>query len=68
MQAIAESVMEAFSAAGATKPSVEGLSALQWVLIDGGSVMVHVFLRERREYYTLEKLWHDAPQVALEAA
>ena len=46
---------------------VEGRAGQQWVLIDGGNVMIHVFLEEKRHYYDLERLWHDAPKVPLAA-
>ena len=46
---------------------VEGRAGLQWVLIDAGDIMVHVFLDEKRSYYDLERLWHDAPKVPLAA-
>jgi ribosome-associated protein len=68
VQAIVDGVLDALSDAGSRARHVEGKAALQWVLVDLGDVMVHVFLKERREYYNLERLWHDAPQVVLEAA
>ena len=68
VQAIVEGILQALQDSGARARHVEGKAALQWVLVDLGDVMVHVFLKERREYYALEKLWHGAPQVALEAA
>jgi ribosome-associated protein len=68
VQAIVDGVVEALEREGLPARHVEGKAALQWVLIDLGDVMAHVFLKERREYYNLERLWHDAPQVALEAA
>jgi len=37
----------------------------QWIIIDYGNVMVHVLTPEKREYYALEELWGDAPEVAL---
>ena len=37
-----------------------------WMLMDYGSVVVHVFTPEAREFYRLEKLWGDAPQLPLD--
>jgi len=39
---------------------VEGRSLGEWCLLDFGEIVVHVFQRERREFYQLEELWHDA--------
>lgn len=39
----------------------------QWIIIDYGNVMVHILTPEKREYYSLEELWGDAPEVALKA-
>jgi len=43
---------------------VEG-RATGWILLDYGTVLVHVFLQEQREYYNLERLWEDSEHVAL---
>jgi ribosome-associated protein len=40
---------------------VEGSSALKWVLLDYVDVVVHVFQRQARDFYGLERLWGDAP-------
>ncbi|MBI2168071.1 MAG: ribosome silencing factor [Actinobacteria bacterium] len=45
---------------------VEGLNERRWVLIDYGDVWVHVFDRDTRSYYELERLWADAPRVPFE--
>jgi ribosome-associated protein len=42
----------------------EGRDDASWVLLDYGTVVVHIFLPETREYYQIEMLWGDAPEVA----
>jgi len=42
---------------------VEGFEDLNWVLLDYGDVVVHVFLEEIRRYYDLERLWSDVPRL-----
>jgi ribosome-associated protein len=50
--------------AGGPRPlRVEGIDALQWVLIDFGDFVVHVFHDETRRFYDLERLWGDVPRV-----
>ena len=41
----------------------EGLDDARWILLDYGDVVVHVFLDEVREYYSLERLWSDVPRL-----
>lgn len=45
--------------------SHEGRAGASWVLLDYGTVVVHAFLPETRDYYRLERLWGDAPEVDL---
>ncbi len=54
---IAEHVMETLKAAGYGPLRVEGLPACDWVLIDAGDLIIHVFRPEVRGFYNLEKLW-----------
>jgi ribosome-associated protein len=42
---------------------IEGYSESRWILLDYGSVVIHLFDDETREYYSLESLWADATQV-----
>ena len=48
--------------------SVDGFPASQWIVLDYMQVIVHIFHREKREFYSLEDLWGDAPRVAWEPA
>jgi ribosome-associated protein len=47
---------------------VDGVAGAQWILLDYGDVVVHVFTAEMREYYQLERLWGEAPQLELSSA
>ena len=55
--AIADKVVKACKAAGVAAPRVEGLPHCDWVLVDAGDVIVHVFRPEVRQFYNLEKMW-----------
>lgn len=64
---IVDEVEEKVAAACGEHPfSIEGRDQRTWILMDYGSVVVHVFTPEAREYYRLEKLWGDAPKLDLE--
>jgi ribosome-associated protein len=67
VRTIAEEVEAKLKGDGGISPlRVEGLSDSQWVLLDYGDLVVHVFLDETRAFYDLERLWSDAPRVAWE--
>ena len=52
---------------GVKAVSVDGFPASQWIVLDYLQVIVHVFRQEKREFYSLEDLWSDAPRVAWES-
>ncbi len=56
---------EAMDAMG-LRYKVEGENSARWSLIDAGDVIVHIFSREGREFYKLERLWGDAPSIRFE--
>lgn len=66
VQAIADAVQEKLRAGRVRPLHVEGYNRAQWVLLDYGDLVVHVFQEEQRRYYALERLWGDAPDVTAE--
>jgi ribosome-associated protein len=58
--AMADHLVERLKRSGAKHVSIEGQKHCDWVLIDAGDVLVHLFRPEVREFYKLEKLWGDA--------
>jgi len=63
VQAIADGVEERLRAERVRPLHVEGYNRAQWVLLDYGDLVVHVFQEEPRSFYALERLWSDAPDV-----
>jgi ribosome-associated protein len=61
VKAIAEQIDKSFTEEGIKCWHKEGLNALTWVLLDYVDVVVHIFRKDAREFYNLEKLWGDAP-------
>jgi ribosome-associated protein len=66
VQAIADAVEERLRQQGVRPLSAEGYPHGQWVLLDYGDLLVHVFTEGRRGFYGLERLWSDAPDVTAE--
>ena len=61
VKAISDEVDKNLSEEGIKCWHKEGLKALSWVLMDYVDVVVHIFKKDAREFYNLEKLWGDAP-------
>jgi ribosome-associated protein len=68
IKAIAEDIEKAFSSINMSLLGKEGLTASRWVLMDYGDFIVHIFNKETRDYFELERLWKDAPQIDLQLA
>jgi len=67
IKACSEHIEETLSMRGVYPHHLEGDVHLEWVLMDYGDVIIHIFDREARVYYGLERLWGDAPQVTYRA-
>lgn len=55
--AVAEQLSQELRKQGFDKPRIEGLPHCDWVLVDAGDVIIHIFRPEVREFYNIEKMW-----------
>ncbi|ADU66956.1 ribosome silencing factor [Desulfurispirillum indicum] len=68
-QAIADHIRETVKKeAGVSVLGAEGYDTGEWVLLDFGDIIVHIFSPQLREYYRLESLWEGAPEVNFEVS
>lgn len=63
VQGLAEAIESELRSKRVSAKHSEGLKEGQWVLLDFGDVVVHIFYKESRGFYDLEGLWHDAPRI-----
>ena len=63
VQAIARELQDVAVKGGYEIRRVEGFDGARWILVDLGDVVAHVFHKDERAYYNLERLWGDAPQL-----
>jgi ribosome-associated protein len=61
VQAIAREMKEKVSENGMQIKRMEGFDEAKWILVDLGDVVAHIFHKDERSYYNLERLWGDAP-------
>lgn len=65
VQAIARSIKDAVEKKGYEVISMEGFDEARWILIDINDIICHVFHKDERTYYNLERLWGDAEQISV---
>ena len=63
VQAMADEVEERLGRAGAIPKQIEGYQAGNWVLLDFGDVIIHIFDAQNRLFYDLERIWKDGTQI-----
>lgn len=66
VQAIVENIKKKIQKRNISVRGIEGLPEARWVLIDLNDVVVHVFHKEERDFYGLERIWGDALQVSVQ--
>lgn len=64
--AIADEIQKKMDEAGYEMIGIEGYREARWILLDYGSVVVHVFHKEERDFYNLEKVWADSKELVLD--
>jgi ribosome-associated protein len=62
VNALADHIQRKLKDDSATRARVDGKQTCDWVVIDAGDVVVHLFRPEVREFYQLERIWGDAPE------
>ena len=65
VQAISDAVVETLKAAGTPVTRVEGYKSAEWILLDHGDFVVHIFNEKARAFYDLERLWRESKRVEL---
>lgn len=65
-RAIGDNILERMRESGLRPAGVEGKAGATWILLDYITLVIHVFLPRVRDYYELERLWGDAPVLAIE--
>lgn len=66
VQAISDAIEDTLNEQGVKTIRREGRESGRWVLLDFGDLIVHVFHQEEREFYDLERLWKDSPEIEID--
>ncbi len=66
IQTLCDNVQETLGRAGYPERQTEGYQTANWILMDFGDVIVHIFDRENRRLYDLERIWRDGRQMEVE--
>ena len=67
IQAMADEVSEQMHRAGHVLKQIEGYDSANWILMDFCDIIVHIFDRESRQFYNLERIWRDGKMMDLES-
>ena len=68
IKAICDNIDDKMAELGLNPDHIEGYQDAKWILMDYGTIIIHIFDDESREYFNLERLWGDAPAVRFSAA
>jgi ribosome-associated protein len=65
VQAISDEVLDKLKKAGTAAARVEGYKSAEWILLDYGDFIVHVFVEKARKFYDLERLWRESSRIEI---
>lgn len=65
VQALADNVEETLGKAGHSVKQIEGYATANWILMDYGDIVIHIFDEENRLFYDLERIWRDGKSIEL---
>ncbi len=66
VQAMSDNTDDELTKAGYTRKQLEGYKTANWILMDYGDIIIHIFSEEDRLFYDLERIWHDGKDISLE--
>lgn len=67
IQALSDTVDEVLGRAGLPLKQIEGYNNANWILLDFGDIIVHIFDKENRLFYDLERIWRDGKQIDMKS-
>lgn len=67
IQALSDNVEEKLALKGIRPKNIEGYNSANWILLDYNDILVHIFDKESRGYYDLERMWRDGKTVSIES-
>jgi len=63
LRAMSDNVEEKLAKIGVYVRHIEGYSEAEWILMDFGSIIVHIFKKDKREFFDLDRIWSDAEEI-----
>ncbi len=66
IQALSDTVEEKLGRAGLPLKQIEGYNNANWILLDFGDIIIHIFDKENRLFYDLERIWRDGKKISIE--
>lgn len=66
VKSLCDEILEKLEEEGISVNHIEGYNSATWILMDYGNIVVHIFTKDERNFYSLERLWGDAKEIVLD--